>query len=532
VVLLEAAMAGAGDWPQWRGPHRGGQANGGTPLADAWPEKGPRKIWQSESVPSVEKGGLGSVAVAGGRVYLFASLNTDQALKTRTLSTEGIGLLGWPPADMPDHLVKGVEEARLSDQRAKLQPEELPPWVDHWVAMNVTEAEILPWADHCRRRLALGRATITDEILAKLRTIQDKPFAGPEELDKWLSDNDIAGLVRQAVLRVVPNRLKLATDTLYCFDAADGRTLWKQPFPGQPHPYGSSSTPCIAQGRCYFVGSGAKAYCLDAADGRLIWESPCAKGQVSSSFLVLGRRAYVQTPELKALDADTGKEIWTQGQVVSLNASPAYWTADGKTCLICHNEKDLACVDADDGRVRWRAAAGGNSTASVAGDVAVVMSENQQVGLAAYRLSAGGAEKLWNFPRMINAASPLIQDGYVYASANYDLACFELSSGKLLWQEKKAPSASISSPVLADGKIYTVGNLDGEWLAMIQASPDKYRLLAKAGATIARGSTPAIADGRIYLRLRNAVACYDLAATPATQPARTGGTVTSGPAGR
>lgn len=514
-------MAVAGDWPQWRGPDRSGQATAPAPLADAWPEKGPRKVWQSESVPSVEKGGLGSVVVAGGRAYLFASINTDQGLKTRTLSVEGMGLLAWPPVGMPEHLLKGIEEARLSDERAKLQPEELPPWIDHWVAMNVTEAEILPWADHCRRRLALGRATIADDILAKLRTIQDKPFATPAELDKWLDDNGITGLVRQAVLRVIPNRLKLATDTLYCFDAADGRTLWKQTFPDQPHPYASSSTPCIADGRCYFVGSGAKAYCLDAADGHLLWESPCAKGEVSSSFLVLGRRAYVQTPQLKALDADTGKEVWTQGQVVSLNASPAAWTTGGKTYLICHNEKDLACVDAQDGKVQWRVAAGGNSTASVTGDVAVVMSENKQVGLAAYRLSARGAEKLWNFPQMINAASPLIQDGHVYAAANYDLACFDLASGQLLWREKKAPSASISSPVLADGKIFTVGNSDGEWLAMIQASPEKYRLLAKAGATIARGSTPAISGSRIYLRLRNAVACYDLAAGPATQNAST-----------
>lgn len=60
-----------------------------------------------------------------------------------------------------------------------------------------------------------------------------------------------------------------------------------------------------------------------------------------------------------------------------------------------------------------------------AGDVAVVSSENKQVGLAAYRLSPAGAEKLWTFPELLNAASPLVIGGCVYACAGGEMACVE-----------------------------------------------------------------------------------------------------------
>ena len=33
------------DWPQWRGPNRNGVTHNSPPLASAWPDSGPKKIW-------------------------------------------------------------------------------------------------------------------------------------------------------------------------------------------------------------------------------------------------------------------------------------------------------------------------------------------------------------------------------------------------------------------------------------------------------------------------------------------------------
>ena len=45
---------------------------------------------------------------------------------------------------------------------------------------------------------------------------------------------------------------------------------------------------------------------------------------------------------------------------------------------------------------------------------------------------------------------------------------------------------------------------------MIAAAPTEFRLLAKMNLRLARCSSPVIVDGRLYLRLRTAVACYDV----------------------
>src|SRR5579864_1434256 len=58
-----AAAAAAGDWPQFRGPHRDG-VSPEAHLLRSWPASGPRRLWQ---VPIGE--GYSHLTVAAGRVY-------------------------------------------------------------------------------------------------------------------------------------------------------------------------------------------------------------------------------------------------------------------------------------------------------------------------------------------------------------------------------------------------------------------------------------------------------------------------------
>jgi len=56
--------AGAGDWPQFRGPNRDGHS-GDKGLLDQWPSGGPRLVWKTNGLG----GGYSSVSVANGRIY-------------------------------------------------------------------------------------------------------------------------------------------------------------------------------------------------------------------------------------------------------------------------------------------------------------------------------------------------------------------------------------------------------------------------------------------------------------------------------
>src|SRR6476469_5479473 len=61
VMILLAAPAWAGDWPQWLVPARNGTSPE-TGLLTTWPAGGPKVLWK---VPGGD--GYSSVAVAGGR---------------------------------------------------------------------------------------------------------------------------------------------------------------------------------------------------------------------------------------------------------------------------------------------------------------------------------------------------------------------------------------------------------------------------------------------------------------------------------
>jgi hypothetical protein len=46
----------------------------GPALLAPWPAKGPKKLWQSDPIPTQKEGGFGSVVVVVGKAYLFVGL--------------------------------------------------------------------------------------------------------------------------------------------------------------------------------------------------------------------------------------------------------------------------------------------------------------------------------------------------------------------------------------------------------------------------------------------------------------------------
>jgi outer membrane protein assembly factor BamB len=89
--------------------------------------------------------------------------------------------------------------------------------------------------------------------------------------------------------------------------------------------------------------------------------------------------------------------------------------------------------------------------------------------------------------------------------------CIKLDSGQVMWEEHKGFVTEISSPVMTDGKIiaFAAGGL-----CMIRATPDKCELLCEAKMQSVRCTSPAVADGRLYVRVTKGGACYDLRAQP------------------
>jgi hypothetical protein len=82
----------------------------------------------------------------------------------------------------------------------------------------------------------------------------------------------------------------------------------------------------------------------------------------------------------------------------------------------------------------------------------------------------------------------------------------------LKWQQKYEHTEG-SSAIVADGKVFAFRHERPQTLVMFRATPEKYEELGRIPGTpnpLNGLSSPAVAGGRLYLRLKNAVACYDL----------------------
>jgi outer membrane protein assembly factor BamB len=307
VVTLMAGTTAAADWPQWRGPTRDGVAATCPSLIDVLNKDTLKTAWESEAIPGGDIGGYAQPAVAGGRVYV---LGNHRHLDLGTLLTE----LGWAPL-MPEDLVKLVEAARKSEDRAKLTnaDKEIKPWADEWIKANLPKDQ-QKFAPAVKARLVAGAAAVALDDLAKIGPIPDKELLTTADFEDWLKKRAVTPEALEEIVRHVGTvkRAKSewdwlwscvgtkrlgAEDVLWALDRATGKTVYRVEFPGQWLSYSASSTPCVADGRVYFLSSAAVAYCLEAATGKKLWETSLLKkdakafehSRASSALLLDGK---------------------------------------------------------------------------------------------------------------------------------------------------------------------------------------------------------------------------------------------------
>ena len=344
-------------------------------------------------------------------------------------------------------------------------------------------------------------------------------------------------------------------DTVICLDAATGKTLWKKEFPvdadvikphiGDPYtffdPLGVCATPAVWNGKCYAAGV-LGLYCLSAKDGSLLWQAK-SKMVHASPAVANGIVFHYNT----AYDAETGKVLWTYPSGSRGNASPALWVTGGKTYVIAANGKHGAdnwcCLDMETGKVLWDMNIASNPFGFpvINGDIMVAIDSLQPRKIQAYKLSLAGAELLWSKPSIKGGeGSYTVWKDHVYflygngLNAPTRAECLDLKTGDSKWISETyvVPGGSetpVGQPIAADGKILRCdGNFHGSsfnncvprrdsvhtfGFEMFAANADgKYDRLGRFEPGICPMTSPALADGRLYVRLEKCVACYDLRA--------------------
>jgi outer membrane protein assembly factor BamB len=508
LLIAAAICVNAADWPQWRGPLRNGVAPDSPKLFDKMPSEGLKELWESEEIPANDEGGLSSPVISENKVIVGLVWHRDLPSETRQIGEMVLRQLGHQSVkSLGKDLVEKIEKTRES-LPPTLRGKKLEEFSDTFVTENFDKKQRQLYSNWLSKRFAKGKFALPLSVLETLDANKEQVFSGETEMKAWLDAQGWSDDAKQQIVSAVPPTKRVADDAVVCLDFETGKTLWKATLPGEPVGRGASSTPCIADGKVFAVGS-RRVWCVNLADGKVLWETPFPKKKsTGSSPLFMDGVVVVNADQLVGLDAATGRQLWRQEKAGGGNASPVPWEAGGRKFVIC-NGKDLSAVDLKTGKLVWSAEAGGDSTPAIEGDLLVAQSRRPELGLVAYRISPEKAEQIWNYPidALRTQSSPILYDGHVYLTDDNNHYCFEAATGRKAWQAQA--QTTISSPVLVDGKLFAMAN-NGNNLLMISTDPNAYTDLGRATVRAQWVPSPSIANGRLVLRMKDRVKTWAL----------------------
>lgn len=329
---------------------------------------------------------------------------------------------------------------------------------------------------------------------------------------------------------------KFADQQVVCFDAVDGRELWRTRIDLGPErqvePGYRAATPTpVADGRRVYAWFGsAVLVALDAGDGVVAWRrefpGPYALNPtIASSPVLFGDTVLVLCDQSKdlgfltAVGRETGEVRWTKprAKLSHNNGTPVLAQVDGRPQLLVNASKALQGVDPATGEVIWWCDGKVGFGASVAYDEAdggrVYADAGQDGGSQAVCVEPGGTGDVTAAPRVrwrldkVGAAygSPVIAGGYVLRARKPDLVdCRRLETGELAWSERLEGVSFITSPVVtADGLVYFVG---GKTSHVIRPGPT-LEVVGTGTLTGGDRGSPAVSDGRIFVIAGNVLYC-------------------------
>lgn len=333
---------------------------------------------------------------------------------------------------------------------------------------------------------------------------------------------------------------------LMCFDKNSGKTRWKsgvtyeEKEPTHPtNPYCSASP--VTDGQVVIASFGsAGLYAYDLA-GKELWHANLGKqhhiwGNAASPVIYKdlcilnvgpGERTF-----LVALDKKTGEEKWRVDEAGGDSGEDrdgkrgvwiGSWTTpivieesrDGGTRLIMTFPKRVAALEPTTGREVWTCR-GLNPlvyTSPLHADGIIVAMGGFNGSSLAVKTGGSGdvteTHRLWHHPKTKQRiGSGVIAGDHIYILNDPGVAeCFELRTGKLVWEERlkgPAKSDSWSSMLLAGERIY-VSNQGGDTF-VLEASP-AFKTLATNSLHEPIFSSVAVSDGNLFLRTHKALWC-------------------------
>jgi outer membrane protein assembly factor BamB len=278
----------------------------------------------------------------------------------------------------------------------------------------------------------------------------------------------------------------------------------------------ASSTPA-SDGKNVYVFFGVAGVIAYDLDGKQLWRTSVGTGVNSwggaaSSPIVYNDlvivNAGIERGGVVALDRASGKEKWFAAGSEWSWSTPHLAQVAVHAELIINLPGKVEALDPARGTPLWSCA--GTTDFYVVPEpvdhegTVYAIGGRDNMALAAKGGGKGEVKPLWRISKGSNVSSPVYHNGYLYYAHESGgiVYCVKADNGALIYEKRLEPGAELiyASATFGDGKIYYVSRTDGVYV--VEASP-KFKQLAhnrfKSDTSVFNGS-PALADGRIYLR--------------------------------
>jgi len=334
---------------------------------------------------------------------------------------------------------------------------------------------------------------------------------------------------------------------LLCVDANTGKTLWEKtlpaPLPEDPYQgfiseHGYASHTPVTDGMvvvAYFGKGGVIAYDLEGTE---LWRKetgtrPSSKGWGSStSPIIYGDTVFVNAAEesntIFAFNKKTGDELWKQEaeSLVSHYGAPVISkVSDERDDLIVTVPGEIWGMNPATGQLRWYA------TMDLTGNISPspVLAGERIIQFGGYPrtmgvgIKTGGqgdvseSHRLWqNNDAKSYIPAPVLHDGHLYWVSDAGIACCaNPDTGELVYEKRLEDTSGqgargkpfYASLVLVNGHVLAVSRTAGTFV--IKATPE----FEQVGKNVIAGDdsrfqgTPAISDGKLFLRSEKALYC-------------------------
>lgn len=331
-----------------------------------------------------------------------------------------------------------------------------------------------------------------------------------------------------------------------CFDKNKGDQLWSLDFPidyredryqGYITEHGYASNTPVSDGKNVFVFLGKGGVHSISLDGKKNWSVDVGKESSnrlwgSAASLVLFENSVIvnaaeESQAILSLDKATGKELWRQeaGMLELTYSTPRLVKPEsGNEELVISVPEEIWSLNPKTGKLNWYAQSPmtGNVSPSVVVDGDKIYSFGGYRASGSIAVRVGGKKDvtdsnvLWTNRSSSYVATPLLVENRFYWIDDRGIAyCTSAKDGEVVYRERVQDLQSgrpvYASPVLIGQHIYVVTRRSG---TIVYQPSDEFKPVAQniiAGDETDFNASPAVSDGKLYLRSNQSLYCISAA---------------------